>query len=82
MQFFDMTNDDLKQLAELCTVNKPTVVDSKGDITVKILIAEFLKNSITSITEIKRSSKARRDFLEMISCYQEILHWKKLKNKI
>ncbi|KRX41874.1 Protein tincar [Trichinella murrelli] len=50
---------------------------------------EFPKNSITNITEImdqfieqdpedERSYKARQDVLEMISCYQEILHKRKL----
>ncbi|KRZ54332.1 Protein tincar [Trichinella nativa] len=54
-----------------------------------ILPSEFPKNSITNITEImvqfieqdpedERSYKARQDVLEMISCYQEILHKRKL----
>ncbi|XP_003372813.1 putative neurotransmitter-gated ion-channel ligand binding domain protein [Trichinella spiralis] len=82
------SNDDLKQPAELCTDNKPTVVDSKVDIPLTTLTAEFLKNNIINIAQImdqfiqqdpvdKRSYKSRRDVLEMISYYQEILHEKK-----
>ncbi|KRZ71351.1 Ligand-gated ion channel 50 [Trichinella papuae] len=47
-----LSNCDLKQLAELCTDNKPTVVNSKEDIHLKTLTAQFLKNSITNITQI------------------------------
>ncbi|KRX13540.1 Protein tincar [Trichinella nelsoni] len=65
-------------------------VDSKEDIIpLRSITAEFPKNSITNITEImdqfteqdaedERSYKARQDVLEMISCYQEILHERKL----
>ncbi|KRX81532.1 Ligand-gated ion channel 50 [Trichinella sp. T6] len=73
-----LSNDDLKQLAELCTDNKSKVVDSKVDIPLTTLTAEFLRNNITNIAQImdqfiqqdpvdKRSSKSRRD-VYLISC--------------
>ncbi|KRY29478.1 hypothetical protein T01_7186 [Trichinella spiralis] len=64
-----LSNDDLKQLAELRTDNKPTVIDSKEDISLRT-------NRI-----LLMSSKARRDVLEMISCYQEIRHERKHRKR-
>ncbi|KRY23901.1 hypothetical protein T12_11248 [Trichinella patagoniensis] len=61
-----LRNYDLKQLAELCTDNKPTVIDSKEDISLRT-------NRILS--------KARRDVIEMISCYQEIRHERKHRKR-
>ncbi|KRZ80652.1 hypothetical protein T10_740 [Trichinella papuae] len=63
---------ELKHLAELCSDNKPTVIYSKEDISLRTLTAEFLKNSITNIAQMRaqfmeqnpddeRSSKARQD---------------------
>ncbi|KRY87852.1 hypothetical protein T4D_14888 [Trichinella pseudospiralis] len=70
----DLSNDDLKQLTELCTDNKPTDVNSKEDTTLKTVTAKLLKSSITNITQImepgpvdefQTSSKIRRDmFME------------------
>ncbi|KRX55632.1 hypothetical protein T09_8428 [Trichinella sp. T9] len=83
-----LSNDDLKQLAEPCIVNKTTVIDPKEDISLGSLTAEFLKSSIGNIAHImdqfidqnpddKRSSKARWDVLDVTSCYPEILHERK-----
>ncbi|KRZ83672.1 hypothetical protein T08_6029 [Trichinella sp. T8] len=83
-----LSNDDLKQLAEPCIVNKTTVIDPKEDISLGSLTAEFLKSSIGNIAYImdqfidqdpddKRSSKARWDVLDVTSCYPEILHERK-----
>ncbi|KRY70447.1 Ligand-gated ion channel 50 [Trichinella pseudospiralis] len=47
-----LSNDDLKQLAELCIDNKITAVDLEEDIPFRTLTAEFLKSSITNITQI------------------------------
>ncbi|KRX22714.1 hypothetical protein T07_3306 [Trichinella nelsoni] len=47
-----LSNDDLKQLAEPCIVNKTTVIDPKEDIYLGSLTAEFLKNSISNIAHI------------------------------
>ncbi|KRY84242.1 hypothetical protein T4D_6809 [Trichinella pseudospiralis] len=65
-----LSNDDLKQLAELCIDNKITAVDLEEDIPFRTLTAEFLKSSFTNITQImdqfigqnpvdEQSSKAR-----------------------
>ncbi|KRY92502.1 hypothetical protein T4D_9629 [Trichinella pseudospiralis] len=62
---------ELKHLAELCSDNKPTVIHSKEDISLRTLTAEFLKNTIMNIAQMKgqfmeqdlddeRSSKTRR----------------------
>ncbi|KRZ05679.1 hypothetical protein T11_12338 [Trichinella zimbabwensis] len=56
----------------LCSDNKPTVIDSIEDISLRTLTAEFLKKSITNIAQMRaqfmeqdpddeRSSKARQD---------------------
>ncbi|KRX85782.1 hypothetical protein T06_8614 [Trichinella sp. T6] len=79
-----LSNDDLKQLAEPCIVNKTTVIDPKEDISLGSPTAEFLKSSISNIAHImnqfieqnpdgEQSSKARWDVLDMTSCYPEIL---------
>ncbi|KRY26886.1 hypothetical protein T01_10496 [Trichinella spiralis] len=86
----NLSNADLKQLAQLCTDNEATVIDLKKDIRVRTLTTEFLKNIITNSAQImdqfveqdtdyEQSSKARRGVLEMISCYHAILHQRNKK---
>ncbi|KRY41007.1 hypothetical protein Tsp_02220 [Trichinella spiralis] len=86
----NLSNADLKQLAQLCTDNEATVIDLKKDIRVRTLTTEFLKNIITNSAQImdqfveqdtdyEQSSKSRRGVLEMISCYHAILHQRNQK---
>jgi ribosomal protein S13 len=79
-------------LAEQRIQSESEAFNAEERTSVRDLTTEFLSNSITAIMQImdqfidndldwQRSSKAKRGVLDMISCYQELLHERKLKRK-
>jgi hypothetical protein len=79
-------------LAEQRTQSESEALDAEEETPVRDITPEFLSSSITSITQImdhfidndpdcKRSSKAKRGVLHMISCYRELLRERKLKKR-
>jgi hypothetical protein len=87
-----LTNDKLRELALRHTQSEFIASDAEERTAVREISTEFFSNSITAIMQImdqfrdngldnEYGSKTERGALEMISCYQELLHERKLKKR-